>query len=648
MDAVQKANSGHPGTPMALAPVAFTVFDKFMRFNPADPEWPNRDRFVLSAGHASMLLYSLLHIMGYDLTLEDLKEFRQLHSRTAGHPEFGLTSGVEMTTGPLGQGVGTSVGMAIAEKWLKSYFNRPDHDIIDYRIFALASDGDIMEGISHEAASLAGHLALGNLVWLYDSNSITIEGSTALAFSENVAARFHGYGWHVQNVDDANDLKGLEDALKSAIDEKDKASLIIIKSHIAYGAPNKQDTADAHGSPLGEHEIMAAKKNYGWPEDKKFYVPEEIKPYTKKTREKGAKLQTDWDSRFADYEKALPDLAAEFRRIQDRKLPDGWESVLPEFPSDKDLATRQSNGKILNALAEKIPWLLGGSGDLMPSTKTKITASGDFEKTDYGARNLHFGIREHAMGAIVNGMSLSKLRSFGATFLIFSDYMRPAIRLAALMGTPSIFIFTHDSIGLGEDGPTHQPVEHLAALRAIPNLDLIRPADANELSVLWKHILESKDRPMALALTRQKVPTFDRSRYSPAEGALKGAYVLADSDGRPDIILMASGSEVHLCLEACEKLGEQGIKARVVSMPCWSLFDRQSEDYRRSVLPESVPARVAVEAGVTFGWERYTGNNGMILGLNRFGMSAPYEQIYSELGLTVENIMAAARKAMQA
>ena len=632
---------------MALAPVAFTIFDKFMRFNPADPQWPNRDRFVLSAGHASMLLYSILHIMGYDLSLEDLKNFRQLHSRTPGHPEFGLTPGVEMTTGPLGQGVGTSVGMAVAEKWLKSHFNRPGHDIVDYDIFALASDGDFMEGISHEAASLAGHLGLGNLVWLYDNNSITIEGSTSLAFSEDVATRFHGYGWYVQSVDDANDLKSLENALRSAVDEKDKPSLIIVKSHIAYGAPNKQDTAEAHGSPLGEEEVAGAKKFYGWPEDRKFLIPDEISDYTEETKERGAKLQAEWDLKFAKYEKDFPELAVEFRQIQDRKLPEGWENGLPRFPSDKALATRQSNGQILNALAEKIPWLLGGSGDLMPSTKTKIIEAGDFEKSDYGARNLHFGIREHAMGAIVNGMSLSKLRAFGATFLVFSDYMRPAIRLAALMGTPSIFIFTHDSIGLGEDGPTHQPVEHLTALRAIPNLDLIRPADANELSVLWNHILNSKDRPIALALTRQKVPTIDRNRFSSAEGALKGAYVLAESDSQPNVILMATGSEVHLCLEAHEKLKNQGVTARVVSMPCWSLFDRQPDDYRRSILPESVPARVAIEAGVTLGWERYTGAKGIILGLHRFGMSAPYEQIYSELGLTAEGIVAAAMKAMR-
>jgi transketolase len=648
MDAVQKASSGHPGTPMALAPVAFTIYDRFMRFNPADPEWPNRDRFVLSAGHASMLLYSILHIMGYDLSLEDLKQFRQLHSRTAGHPEFGLTPGVEMTTGPLGQGASTSVGMAISEKWLKSHFNRPGLDIVDYNVFALASDGDMMEGISHEAASLAGHLGLGNLVWLYDNNSITIEGSTSLAFSEDVATRFRGYDWYVQIVDDANDLNSLQEALKSAVDEKEKPSLIMIKSHIAYGAPNKQDTAEAHGAPLGEEEVVAAKKFYGWPADKKFYVPEEIPAYTSKIKERGAKLQSEWDRKFADYEKAFPDLAVEFRQIQSRELPDAWQKSLPQFSPDQALATRQSNGKILDALAEKIPWLLGGSGDLMPSTKTKIADSGDFEKSDYGARNLHFGIREHAMGAIVNGMSLSKLRPFGATFLVFSDYMRPAIRLAALMGTPSIFIFTHDSIGLGEDGPTHQPVEHLAALRAIPNLDLIRPADANELSVLWKHILNSKDRPTALALTRQNVPTIDRNKFASAEGALKGAYVLADSDSQPGAILMATGSEVHLCLEVHERLKDKGIAARVVSMPCWSLFERQPDEYRRSILPDSVTARVAVEAGVTLGWERYTGDKGIILGLNRFGMSAPYEQIYSELGLTVEGVVAAAMKAMGA
>ena len=644
MDAVQQANSGHPGTPMALAPVVFTIYNNFLKFNPKSPEWMNRDRFVLSAGHASMLLYSVLHIMGYEVSLDDIKNFRQLHSKTPGHPESGLTPGVEMTTGPLGQGAGTSVGMAIAEKWLKTYFNRPGYDLIDYNIFAIASDGCIMEGISHEAASIAGHLGLSNLIWLYDNNSITIEGSTDLTFSEDVTKRFESYQWYIQHVQDANNTETLAKAIQKAIDETERPSLIIVDSHIAYGAPNKQDTASAHGEPLGEDEIRAAKVNYGWDPEKKFYVSDEVKKYTQEITERGEKLEQEWQQKFEAYSRTYPDLAKQLHRIQNRELPEGWDQVLPAFPADeKGLATRQSNGKVLNAIAGKIPWLIGGSADLMPSTKTKINDSSSFAKGNYSGRNLHFGIREHAMGAIVNGMALSKLRSFGATFFVFSDYMRPAIRLAALMEQPSIFIFTHDSIGLGEDGPTHQPVEQLASLRAMPNLEIIRPADANELSVLWRYILEVKDHPVALVLTRQSVPTFDRTKYASVEGALKGGYILADSNGKPDVILLSTGSEVHLCLNAYEELKKKAMKVRVVSMPCWTLFDRQSPEYREAVLPSSIKARVAVEAGSKLGWERYTGENGVIIGLDSFGVSAPYKELYQEYGLTVENILETAK-----
>ncbi|UCE07745.1 MAG: transketolase [bacterium] len=645
MDAVQKANSGHPGTPMALAPIAFAIYDEFLKFNPKNPNWPNRDRFVLSAGHASMLLYSVLHIMGYDVSLEDIQNFRQLHSNTAGHPEYGLTPGVEMTTGPLGQGAATSVGMAIAEKWLKTYFNRPGFDIIDYNILVIASDGCIMEGISHEAASIAGHLGLNNLIWIYDNNNITIEGKTELTFSEDVASRFKAYNWNVEYVDDANNLMIIQAAMRNAMDEDEKPSLIVLDSHIAYGAPNKQDTADAHGAPLGEDEIRAAKKNYGWEPDKKFHVPEEAKEYTEQKIKKGNELEQMWQHQFNEYEKVYPELAQQFIQIQNRELPKDWEKALPTFPADeKGFATRQSNGKVLNAIAEKIPWLIGGSADLMPSTKTKIENSTSFNKSNYHGRNFHFGIREHAMGAIVNGMALSKLRSYGATFFVFSDYMRPAIRLAALMGQPSIFIFTHDSIGLGEDGPTHQPVEQLASLRAMPSLEVIRPADANELWVLWKYILDVSDHPIALVLTRQAVPTLDRNRYASEEGALKGAYILADSNGSPDVILMGTGSEVHLCLAAYEELKKAGIKARVVSLPCWKLFERQTEEYKEFVLPEMVKARIAIEAGSKLGWEKYTGNNGNVIGLDSFGASAPYRELYREYGLTVENIIESAKK----
>ncbi len=582
MDAVQKANSGHPGTPMALAPVAYILWDRFIRHNPQNPDWPNRDRFVLSVGHASMLLYSSLHILGYDISLEDIKNFRQLGSKCAGHPEFGLTPGVETTTGPLGQGVATSVGMAIAERWLASYFNRAGHEIINYNIFAIAGDGCMMEGISGEAASLAGHLGLSNLIWVYDNNRITIEGNTALAFSEDVAARFMAYNWNVERVGDANDLEMLERALQVAVDETERPSLVIVDSHIAYGSPNKQDTSGAHGAPLGEDEIRATKKNYAWDPDNVFYVPDEVDGYRKQTVAKGKELEDEWNQKFSAYEKAHSELADQFKLIQNREMPEGWDCCLPRFPADaRGIAGREASNQIQNAIAANIPWLIGGSADLAPSTKTYIKEAGSFEKENHQGRNLHFGIREHAMGAVINGMALSKIRPYGATFLVFSDYHRPTLRLSALMEQPVIYIYTHDSIGVGEDGPTHQPVEHLASMRAIPNLDVIRPADANELAFMWKYIMELKDRPTALVLSRQALPTIDRTTYAPAEGALKGAYILADCQGIPEVILIATGSEVQLCLGAYEQLMRDGIKARVVSMPCWSLYECQKARFWR-------------------------------------------------------------------
>ena len=642
MDAVQKANSGHPGTPMALAPVAYILWDRFIRHNPQNPDWPNRDRFVLSVGHASMLLYSSLHILGYDISLEDIKNFRQLRSKCAGHPEFGLTPGVETTTGPLGQGVATSVGMAIAERWLASYFNRAGHEIINYNIFAIAGDGCMMEGISGEAASLAGHLGLSNLIWVYDNNRITIEGNTALAFSEDVAARFMAYNWNVERVGDANDLEMLERALQVAVDETERPSLVIVDSHIAYGSPNKQDTSGAHGAPLGEDEIRATKKNYAWDPDKVFYVPDEVDGYRKQTVAKGKELEDEWNQKFSAYEKAHSELANQFKLIQNREMPEGWDCCLPRFPADaKGIAGREASNQIQNAIAANIPWLIGGSADLAPSTKTYIKEAGSFEKENHQGRNLHFGIREHAMGAVINGMALSKIRPYGATFLVFSDYHRPTLRLSALMEQPVIYIYTHDSIGVGEDGPTHQPVEHLASMRAIPNLDVIRPADANELAFMWKYIMELKDRPTALVLSRQALPTIDRTRYAPAEGALKGAYILADCEGTPEVIIIGTGSEVQLCLGAYEQLKRDGIKARVVSMPCWSLYECQNPAYWEEVLPSSVRARVAVEAGSTYGWRRYTGRHdeGSIIGLRDFGASAPLKDLLKEYCLTVECVV---------
>lgn len=645
MDAVQKANSGHPGAPMALAPVAFVIYDRFMKFNPANPDWLNRDRFILSAGHASMLLYSTLHITGYDVTMEDIKNFRQLYGRCPGHPEYGHTPGVETTTGPLGQGAATSVGFAIAEKWLANYFNKPGYDLIDYKIFALAGDGCMMEGITAEAASLAGHLGLDNLVWLYDNNHITIEGKTSLAFSEDVAARFAAYGWNVQLVSDVNDLEMLDHAIQAADKEKGRPSLLIVDSHIAYGAPTKQDTPGAHGSPLGEDEIKAAKKFYGWDPENKFFVPAAVQEYSRQIMARGKRQNNEWDGLFAKYEKEYPEFAALLKLMQKREIPEGWDCSIPQFASGTKISGRAASEKVLNAIAEHIPFMIGGSADLSTSTLTTIKNSSGFQKDNRGGRNLHFGIREHAMGAIANGISLSGLRTFVSTFFVFSDYARPAIRLSALMKLPVTYIFTHDSIGVGEDGPTHQPIEHLASLRAMPNLEVIRPADANEVAVLWKYIMESRDTPTALILSRQDLPVFDRTKYAPAKGALKGGYVLADSNGIPDIIFIATGSEVQLAIEAYEELKKEGIKTRVVSMPNWDLYARQSHEYREEVLPSKIKARIAIEAGSTFGWSRFIGlhEDGQVLGMKAFGASGKPDSLFEEFGLTVNALVKAAK-----
>ena len=651
MDAVQRANSGHPGAPMGIAPVAWILWDRFMRHNPENPLWPNRDRFVLSAGHASMLLYSLLHLCGYDVTLDDIRDFRQLHGKCAGHPELGLTPGVEMTTGPLGQGLATSVGLAVAEKWLAAHFNRPGFEIVDYRVYAIAGDGCMMEGVSSEAASLAGHLGLDNLVWIYDSNGITIEGSTDLTFGEDVEARFRAYGWAVRHAGDANDLEGVNGALEETGLERGRPSLIIVDSHIAFGSPGKQDSADSHGAPLGEEEVRATKLVYGWDPDRTFHVPDEAREYGALAAERGRALEEAWRLGFSEYEKVHPELARRFRAMQNRELPEGWDAGLPVFPADaKGVATRSASGKVLNAVASGVPWLMGGSADLGPSNKTWIDGSGPFGSDNREGRNFHFGVREHVMGAIANGLALSGLRPYAGTFFVFSDYMRPAIRMSCLMGQPVIYVFTHDSIGVGEDGPTHQPIEHIASLRAIPNLDVIRPADANETAAAWRHAMGLTDRPAALILSRQALPTIDRTQYAPAEGALRGGYVLADPEGAPDVILIGTGSEVWICLEAASRLSEEGIKARVVSMPCWSLFDRQDVAYREEVLPAGLQARVAVEAGVTFGWERYTGglDRGAVVGIDRFGASAPAVDLRKEYGMTVEHVLEKARKVVAA
>ncbi len=645
MDAVEEANSGHPGTPMALAPVVFTIYDRFMKFNPENPGWLNRDRFILSAGHASMLLYSTLHIAGYQVSVEDIRSFRQLNSKCPGHPEYGHTPGVETTTGPLGQGVATSVGFAIAEKWLATRYNKPGYNLLDYKIFALAGDGCMMEGISGEAASLAGHLGLDNLVWIYDNNHITIEGSTNLAFSEDVATRFIAYRWNVQRVGDANDQEMLSRSIRFAEKEKGRPSLIIVDSHIAYGAPKKQDTHGAHGSPLGEDEIRATKLFYGWDPDNKFFVPDEVKQYSIDLAARGKSQNEDWNNLFARYKTDYPELAGELELIQKRELPLGWDASVPAFEPGTKISGRAASGKVLNAIASKIPFMIGGSADLSPSTLTDLKNEQSFQKNNFGGRNLHFGIREHAMGAIINGIALSGLKTFASTFLVFSDYARGAIRLSALMNLPVTYIFTHDSIGVGEDGPTHQPIEQIGSLRAIPNLEVIRPGDANEVAVLWKYIIESKNTPVALILSRQDMPVLDRTKYAPAEGALQGAYILADSIVSPDIILIATGTEVSLAVEAYEELMKENIKARVISMPNWNLFERQSPEYREKVLPTAVRARIAVEAGSTFGWSRYTGlpGEGEVIGMSTFGASGKLSELLVEFGLTVGAIVKTAK-----
>jgi transketolase len=662
MDAVQQANSGHPGTPMAMAPVAYALWQRHLRFDPADPIWPNRDRFVLSMGHASMLLYSMLHLTGVravnpkyetlgelSVPLEDIKRFRQLDSKCPGHPEYRWTSGVETTTGPLGQGVATSVGMAIAGKWMAAHFNRPDFQMFDFDVYALAGDGCLMEGVSQEAASLAGHLELDNLCWIYDNNHITIEGETSLAFSDDVATRFISYGWNVTRVGDANDLAMLDRALETARKRSDRPTLIIVDSHIGYGAPHKQDTHAAHGEPLGEDEVKLAKQFYGWPPEEKFLVPEEVRRhFADGMGARGARLRGEWMSRFEAYKARYPAEADALFRMQHRQLPDGWDEDIPTFPADpKGMAGREASAKVINAVGKNVPWLIGGSADLTPSTKTRLTfeGAGDFEAGAYGGRNLHFGVREHAMGSVMNGLSLSKVRPYGSGFLIFSDYGRPAIRLAAIMEIPVIYVFTHDSIGVGEDGPTHQPIEQIVSLRAIPGLVNIRPADANEVAEAWRVIMQFRHEPVCLILTRQALPTLDRSKYAPASGLARGAYVLADAPGGPpEVLLLATGSEVAMCVDAHELLVREGIKSRVVSMPSWELFEHQSQEYKDSVIPPGVSARVSVEKASTMGWERYVGTGGKRIGMRTFGASAPLKELQKKFGFNPENIVAAARE----
>jgi len=664
IDAVQQANSGHPGAPMGLAPVVYELWQKFLRYDPADPTWPNRDRFVLSAGHASMLLYATLHLAGVRavnakgevsselaVPMEEIKRFRQIDSRTPGHPESHLTTGVETTTGPLGQGAGNSVGMAIAGKWLAENFNQPNFEIFNFNTYAICGDGDLMEGVASEAASLAGHLKLSNLCWIYDNNHVTLDGPAEWSFSEDVMTRFVAYGWNVTRVSDANDLEMLGRGYDTFLKTKDRPTLLVVDSHIGYGSPNKQDTSNAHGEPLGEAEVKLVKKNYGWPEDAKFLVPDGVYDQFKNgVGKRGAEARAAWKTKFEEYKKQFPQLADQLNRMQSGQLPDSWDKELPSFPADpKGMATRDSSGKVLNVLAKNIPWLIGGSADLAHSNKTNLTfdGAGDFYPEQYRGRNLHFGVREHAMGAIVNGMTLSKLRAFSATFFNFSDYMRPSMRLGALMEIPAIYIFTHDSIGVGEDGPTHQPIEQLASLRAMPNMLVLRPGDANEVVEAYKVILQHKHGPSTLVLTRQAMPTFDRTKYAPAAGVTKGAYVLADATGgKPDVILIASGSEVSLCVEAGEKLGATGIKARVVSMPSWELFEQQDSAYKESVLPANVSARVSVEMASVFGWERYVGTKGRMIGMRSFGASAPLKDLLKKFGFGVDNVVAAAKEVL--
>ena len=645
-DAVQKANSGHPGLPMGGAAMAYAIWTRHLRFNPKNPKWPDRDRFILSGGHGSMLLYSLLYLTGYDLSMDEIKNFRQWGSKTPGHPESQLTPGVEVTTGPLGQGFGNGVGMAIAERRLATEFNRPGHDLVDHYTYAIVTDGDLMEGVASEAASLAGHLRLGKLIYLYDDNHISIDGGTGLAFTEDREARFKAYEWHVQHVEDGNDIEAIDKAIQQAkLDPR--PSLIACHTHIGYGLPHKQDTAEAHGEPPGDQELDEAKKNLGWPVEPRFYVPEDVLAFFRQSIVRGQKLEEAWGEKRQVYRKAYPDLAAEFERRVAGQLPKEWDKDMPEFPADpKGLATRVSSGKVINVLAKRLPELFGGSADLTPSTKTAIEGSRDFEPDSPDGRNMHFGVREHGMGAAVNGMALhGGLIPFGATFLVFSDYMRPAIRLSALSSAPSIWVYTHDSVGLGEDGPTHQPVEHYAALRSIPNLNVIRPADANEVVEAWKAAIARRDGPTALLFTRQNVPTLDRAVYAPASGLQRGAYVLGDiGDHDPELILMASGSEVSLIVRAGEAMSAEGVNVRLVSFPCWEFFEKQDGEYQDSVLLPNVKARLAVEAGVSQGWQRWVGDKGGVLSLERFGVSAPSKVIFENLGFTVENVITRARE----
>jgi transketolase len=669
-DAVQKAKSGHPGTPMGAAPTAYTLWQRHLKYDPAAPEWMNRDRFVLSVGHASMLLYSLIHLAGIEgspevygdsdrkaVTLDDIQHFRQFESRCPGHPEYRLTSGVETTTGPLGQGLATSVGMAIAGKWLAATYNRPDFKLFDYNVYALCGDGDMMEGVASEAASLAAHLSLPNLCWIYDSNRVTIEGMTDIAYSEDVAARFLAYGWNVTTVADANDIIALDRAYQIFLKTNDRPTLIVVHSHIAYGAPTLQDSPKAHGEPLGEKELRGAKEFYGFDPDKSFVVPDAVpKHFAANMDARGAAAHAAWDKLLAEYRTAHPDLGKQVDAIHTGTLPEDWESALPTFPADaKGLATRDSSGKVLNALAQRIPWIIGGAADLAPSTKTNLAfeGAGSFEAPgtvgDYRGRNMHFGVREHAMCAAVNGMTLSGLKAFGSGFLIFTDYARGSIRLSAIMELSVIHIWTHDSIGVGEDGPTHQPIEQLLSLRAIPGMVVLRPADANEVSEAWRVVMKLKRRPAAIVCSRQPLPTFDRNAFAPASGLAKGAYVLADApDGKPAVILIGTGSEVSLCMAAREKLTAEGIAARVVSMPSWELFDEQDQEYRDSVLPPSITARVTVEQATPIGWDRYAGRTGKIIGMHSFGMSAPIAAVAQHFGFTPDRVVEIAKQAMAA
>jgi transketolase len=662
IDAVQQAKSGHPGTPMALAPLVYTIWNRVMRFDPQDPIWPNRDRFVLSNGHASMLLWSILHLtrtqavnaeyesLGHpSVSLDDIRHFRQLDSKAPGHPEYHWVSGVETTTGPLGQGVATSVGMGIGEKWLANRYNRPGFEIFDYNIYAVCGDGCLMEGVASEAASLAAHLGLDNLCWVYDNNHITIEGKTRITFTEDVEARFLAYGWNVLRVGNANDLERIEHALEVFRKTKDRPTFIVLDSHIGYGSPHKQDTSAAHGEPLGDDEVRLCKRAYGWPEDKTFLVPDGVyEHFEAGIGARGAEARRKWTELFEAYRTEYPDAATEIELMQRREPPAGWDRNLPVFPSDpKGIAGRDASSKALNILAQNIPWFLGGSADLGPSNKTTLTyeGAGDFEPDNRAGKNLHFGIREHAMAATVNGLSLSKLRAFGATFFIFSDYARPAIRLSALMELPSIFIFTHDAMGDGEDGPTHQPVEHLASLRAIPGLVTLRPGDANEVVEAYRYIMQLRREPAVLVLSRQPLPTLDRKKYAPASGVARGAYVLADaSRGNPEVILIASGSEVSLVVQAHEKLIAEGIRSRVVSMPSWDIFEHQTQEYRDEVLPPQVRARVAVEQASTFGWERYVGGSGRMIGMKTFGASAPLKELQRKFGFEPNRVVTAAKE----